>query len=730
LSQNRPDHNRITLQDILDLVQEYLPGEDISILEKAYEYARKVHADKKRISGHSYMSHLLAVSYTLATMKLDLPTITAGLLHGTLKEHSVGSSSREELEDLFGEDIINLVSGNTKISKMEFNSRMAFQAENVRKMFLAMSADIRVLLVKLADRLHDMQTLNALPRHRQEEVARETMDLYAPLASRLGIDWLKRELEDLSFSFLHPAEFADLSAKISTSVSERQIYVDQIRNLLSEKLRAQNLFNFQILGRPKHLFSIYKKILAQNIPLEKIYDKVAFRIILQTVGECYEALGMVHSLWPPIPSRFKDFISTPKANMYQSLHTSVVGPNGEFMEIQIRTEDMDQIAKEGIAAHWAYKEGTNISQKDAKLFGWLKQLIQELKELKDPEEFLDTLKTELKTQEVYVVTPGGEVKELPLGSTPLDFAYAIHTEVGNRCVGAKVNSRMVQLRHELQNGDRVEIITSPNQKPSRAWLSLVKTSRARSRIRSWLNREENERSLEIGREVCERELRKHNINLKKASKHPVFKDALKALNCNTLEDLQRKVGIGKISIKAIIDILKPQAEKTKEETPEISAVPETIARPDTKKKESSGIIEIDGIDDMLVKISQCCLPVPGDNIVGFITAGRGISIHKTTCQNFLASDPQRHIDVAWSKSENSVHRARLQVTAHDKKGLLASLSKAISTEDANIVGLEAKSTDGNLAQLTMDLQVTGIDHLSRLILHLKQLEEVIEVQRN
>ncbi len=728
MSGAEPDHNSVTLPDILARVREYMPDEDLTILEKAYEYAVKVHADKKRISDHSYMSHLLAVSYTLATMRLDLPTITAGLLHGTLKEHSADSSSQEELIKLFGQDIINLVRGNTKITKVEFNTRLAFQAENVRKMFLAMSADIRVLLVKLADRLHDMQTLDALPRHRQLEVAWETMDLYAPLASRLGIDWLKRELEDLSFSFIHPKEFTDLAAKIKTSVSERQAYVDQIRKLLSQKLQEQHLKNFKILGRPKHLYSIYKKILAQNIPLEKIYDKVAFRIILHTVGECYEALGIVHSLWPPITSRFKDFISTPKSNMYQSLHTSVVGPNGEFMEIQIRTEEMDQVAKEGIAAHWAYKEGTNVSRKDARLFGWLKQLIQELKELKDPEEFLNTLKTELRSKEVYVITPGGEVKELPLGATPLDFAFAIHTEVGNRCVGAKVNNRMVPLRHKLQNGDQVEIITSSSQKPSRAWLGIVKTSRARSRIRGWLNREENKRSLELGREICERELRKHNINLKKASKSPRFKDALKSLGCNSLEDLQRKAGYGKITIKAIVDTLQPEEEKLRDEPAAVTSPPDSTSR-SGKRKEAGGIIEIDGIDDMLIKISQCCMPVPGDNIMGFITAGRGISIHKMTCQNFLATDHRRHIDVSWSKSKNSVHRARILITTHDKKGVLASLSKAISTEDANIIGLEAKSTDGNLARLTMDLQVTGVDHLSRLIRHLKQLNEVIEVQR-
>ena len=719
-----PDAHHVTLQQIIDRVHEYMPGEDLTVLDKAYAYAKKVHADKKRISGHSYMSHLLAVGLTLATMRLDLPTITAGLLHGTLKEHSAGSSSKEEMEELFGADVVAIINGNTKITNVTFNSRMALQAENVRKMFLAMSADIRVLLVKLADRRHDMQTLQYLPAHRQAEVSRETMDLYAPLASRLGIDWLKRELEDLAFSFINPTEYRELATKIKTSVAERQIYVDRIKKLLSEKLTAHGLHDFHILGRPKHLYSIHRKLLAQKIPLEKVYDKVAFRIIVQTMGECYEVLGLVHSLWAPVSGRFKDFISTPKSNMYQSLHTSVVGPDGEFMEIQIRTEEMDQVAKEGIAAHWAYKEGRDVSQKDAHLFQWLKQLIQELKDLKDPREFLEAVKTEVRSAQVYVLTPGGEVKELPLDATPLDFAYSIHSKVGDHCVGAKVNGRIVPLRHALQNGDLVEIITSAKQQPSRAWLSIIKTSRARSHIRNWLNREEKERSLELGRELVERELRKHGISLKKESRSGHFQETLKTLGCSTLEELLRKAAYGKITTQAIIEALRPEEPREEEK---LTGEPAKPAAP--QKPAKDGGITIDGIGDILVKISRCCMPVPGDDIMGFITAGRGISIHKVNCPNFLATDPRRHVEVNWTSATRAVHRSQIHITANDKKGLIASVSKAISTNDANIIHLEATSTEEHLAKLTMDVEVEDLKHLNSLLQQLRQLEEVITVER-
>lgn len=713
-----------TIEEIIKRAKDYMPDVDTTPLQKAYTYAEKIYSGKHRLSGRPYIAHALAVSDILTSMRLDIHTLIAGLLHGVLKQPDT-TSSEAELRELFGKDVAGIVSGTTKITEVQFNSKIAYQAENIRKMLLAMSADIRVMLVNLADRFHDMQTLQALPREKQQEFAQETLDLYAPLASRLGIDWMKRELEDLAFSYIHPDEYTDLAQRIKTSVNDRQTYVDEVISILQKKLTAQGLKDFHILGRPKHLYSIYKKLLAQNIPLEKVYDKVAFRIILHTAGECYEALGVIHALWHPIDGRFKDFISTPKSNMYQSLHTSVVGPRGEFMEIQIRTEEMDKIAKEGIAAHWAYKEGKAITSKDAKLFQWLKQWVSSLQELEEPKEFLDAVKNELYEAEVFVLTPNGEVRQLPHGSTPLDFAYSIHTEVGNRCVGAKINGQIAPLKTRLKNGDRVEIITSPNQMPSRGWLALVKTARARSRIRSWLNREEGERSLKVGREICERQLRKHNISLKKFIKTGHLKEVLKALSCNSLEDLLRKVGYGKITVDAIVRELQPE-EVRKEEPPRL----EPVVKKKKKKSVPENAIVVEGADGVLTRISHCCMPVPGDDITGFITAGHGISIHKSTCTNLLASDPHRLIEVSWATGDvKSTHHAQIHVIAQDQKGLLADLSNVISTDDSNILSIEANTSAGNLARINIILEVTSLNHLATLLQHIQQINGVIEAKR-
>lgn len=713
-----------TIEEIIKRAKGYMPDVDLAPLQEAYTYAKKIYSDKKRLSDEPYISHALAVADILASMRLDIHTLMAGLLHGVLKKSGT-TSSEAELQKLFGKDVASIVNGTTKITEVQFNSKIAYHAENIRKMLLAMSADIRVMMVKLADRFHDIQTLQYVPKENQQEFAKETLDLYAPLASRLGIDWMKRELEDLAFSYIHPEDFADLSHNIKSSVQDRQTYVDEVISILQKELTKYGLQNFQILGRPKHLYSIYKKLLAQNIPVEKVYDKVAFRIIVHTVKECYEALGVIHALWHPIDGRFKDFISTPKSNMYQSLHTSVVGPRGEFMEIQIRTEEMDKIAKEGIAAHWAYKEGKAITSKDAKLFQWLKQWVGSLQDLKEPKEFLDAVKSELYEADVFVLTPNGEVKQLPLGSTPLDFAYNIHTEVGNRCVGAKINGLIAPLKTRLKNGDQIEIITSSNQTPSRGWLALVKTARARSRIRSWLNREEQEKSLKVGREICERELRKHSISLKKFIKTGHLKEVLKALSCNSLEDLLSKVGHGKVTVDAIVRELQP--EEIREEKP---PVVEAIPTKRTKKSVSEDAIVVEGTSGVLTRISNCCMPVPGDDITGFITSGHGISIHKSACPNLLASDPHRLIEVSWASDDvKSTHRAQIHVIAQDQKGLLADLSNVISTDDANILNIEANTSTGNLARINIILEVTSLSHLTTLLQHIQQIDGILEAKR-
>jgi len=715
---------------IKELARSYLQDKDLAPLEKAYKFADKVHADQVHpTSGEPYIAHVLAVTEILLIMKLDLQTVISGLLHGVLKQDP--SLSVKEIEKDYGNDVANIVRGATRITNVQFNNKLTYQAENVRKLLLAMASDIRVLLVKLADRLHDMRSFILDDKEQQKELAQETLELYAPLASRMGIDWMKRELEDLAFKFLFSDEYSDITSRIESSTADRENYVKEVIDILRQKLAEVNLKDCQIIGRPKHLYSIYKKIIAQNIPLEKVYDKVAFRIIVDSVKECYEALGVVHANWPPVPGRIKDFISTPKTNNYQSMHTTVIGPYGEFMEVQIRTYDMDRVAQEGVAAHWAYKEGQAISKEDAKVFKGLKQLVQWLQELKDPKEFLDSVRGELFDPDVYALTPNGEVKEFSKDSTPLDFAYAIHTEVGNSCVGAKVNGKIVPLKYKLQNGDVVEIITSPKQKPRRDWLSLVRTSRAKSRIRNWLRREEKEKTANVGREISERELRKYDTSLKKIIKTGHMRQILKEMHCNSLEDLLGKIGSGNVAIKNVIKVLQPEELRTEEEEKAVEQEMISAAAASHKRDkagESEGI-QVEGVDDMLVKISQCCLPVPGDTIMGFITTGRGISIHKANCHNLLATDPQRRIEVSWSAGVKTVHRAQIYLVTQNKKGMLAAIGNAISMEDANIVELEAKTNADNLSSSNIMLEVDDLDHLSRLLQHLRQLDGVIEARR-
>jgi GTP pyrophosphokinase len=718
-----------SFNDINDLAKGYLHDVEIAPLQDAYEYALQVHDGKIHpTSGEPYINHLLAVAQILLNMKLDLQTVISGLLHGVLKEDP--NISIKEIEKKFGKDVANIVRGATRITNVQFNSKLTYQAENVRKLLLAMATDIRVLLVKLADRLHDMRSFALEDRSQQQDLAQETLELYAPLSSRLGIDWMKRELEDLAFKFLHPDEYADLTDRTESSISDREAYVKEVIGILHEKLAENDLTDVKIIGRPKHLLSIYKKIIVQKIPLEKVYDKVAFRIIVNSVKECYEALGTVHANWSPVPGRIKDFISSPKANNYQSMHTTVIGPYGEFMEVQIRTHEMDRVAQEGVAAHWAYKDGQAISKDDAKVFKGLKQLVKWLQELKDPQEFLDSVRGELYDPDVYALTPNGEVKEFPQGSTPIDFAYVIHTEVGNRCVGAKVNGRIVPLKYRLRNGDLVEIITSPKQKPRRDWLNLVKTSRAKSRIRSWLRREEKEKSVNVGREICERELRKYETSLKKIIKTGHMRQLLKSLHCNSLEDLLGKVGLGTLDIHNVIKALQPTEMRVAEEEQEIELKSVEAAAQRREIGSDDEAINIDGIDDMLVKISQCCLPVPGDRIMGFITTGRGISIHKAYCHNLLSTDPQRRIEVSWSADAKTVHRAQIYVVTQNKKGMLAAISNAISMDDANILELEAKVSSDNLATNNIVVEVEDLDHLSRLLQHLRQIDGVLEARRN
>ncbi|MDA8161743.1 MAG: bifunctional (p)ppGpp synthetase/guanosine-3',5'-bis(diphosphate) 3'-pyrophosphohydrolase [Desulfobacteraceae bacterium] len=712
------------LLDILDTVHSYFLDADTSLVEKAYIYSAKVHAGQKRLSGEPYLSHPLAVALILAELRLDIGSIAAGLLHDTIEDTL---ATVEELEDMFGKDVAQIVDGVTKLSKIQFQSRIHKQAENIRKMILAMSKDIRVLLVKLADRLHNMRTLEHQKEEKRSMIARETMEIYAPLAARLGIDWIKRELEDLAFMYIYPDEYRQLKLEVDRRIGERKVFVEEVKDIIAKKM-AEYGFSCRVLGRPKHLYSIFRKMRLRNVGLDEIYDLIAFRIILRTVQECYEALGIVHSLWRPVPGRFKDFISLPKANMYQSLHTTVMGPGGNRIEVQIRTEEMDKVAREGIAAHWLYKEGKIITKDVAgHKFDWLNQLIEWQKDLEDPRDFLNSVRMDLFSGEVYVFTPGGDVKELPAGATPIDFAYAIHTEVGHHCAGAKVNGHMVPLKYELKNGDVVEIVTSPQHMPSRDWLKFAKTSRALARIRQWIKTEEYAKSLAIGKDICIREFRKYRLDFNEVAKQKGA-DMAKMFSCKSLDDLLVAVGYGRVSP---IQIAK---KFIREEQLAPAGPPPEEARGQGKtrigKEAAPQGIQIQGLDDIMMHLGRCCTPVPGDDVVGYITRGRGITIHRATCPNVRNIEPDRRVDVQWSPADTAIYPARIVVKSVEQKGMLASISNAISAADANIQ--DARVVTRPIEQVAIfhyAVQVHDLEHLKRILAGIRKVEGVLQASR-
>ncbi len=708
----------IRINDIIDRIHQYLPDVDTTLVERAYIYSAKVHAGQKRLSGEPYLSHPLAVAYILAELRLDLVTIAAGLLHDTLEDTL---TTYEDLENLFGKPVAEIVDGVTKLSKIQFRSRVQKQAENIRKMILAMSKDIRVLLVKLADRLHNMRTLGYQKEEKRPRIARETIDIYAPLASRLGIDWIKRELEDLSFKYLFPEEYEALRAEVDAMLGRRKEYIEEVKGIIARKMAEYGL-SCKVLGRPKHLYSIFRKMRLRNLPLDQIYDLVAFRIILQTTKECYEALGIIHALWKPVPGRFKDYISIPKANGYQSLHTTVIGPDGERMEVQIRTEEMDKVAREGIAAHWLYKEGKIIPKDQARSFDWLKQLMEWQKELEDPREFLESVRMDLFPNEVYVFTPHGEVKEFPRGATPIDFAYSIHTDVGHHCAGAKVNGKMVPLRYELQNGDTVEIITSPHHHPSRDWLKLAKTSRARARIRQWIKTNEREKSLAIGKELCARQFKKHRLDFGELMKE-VGEEVAHQLSFKSLDEMLVAVGYGKLSPKQVLK--KVAAIKCKSDQCDVRL--EDVLT-ESRAPANRGIL-IQGVEDVMVHLAKCCTPVPGDEVIGYITRGRGVTVHRTDCPNVRNFDPDRSVEVEWAQGEEQSYPVRIRVRTVDQKGMLALVSNAISASEANIVEARVSTTPDQKATFHFVVEVAGSRHLKQVLSNIRRVDGVDWVER-
>jgi GTP diphosphokinase / guanosine-3',5'-bis(diphosphate) 3'-diphosphatase len=717
----------IRLSDILGKVGSYHPSADLDLIKKAYVFAAKAHDGQTRLSGDPYVVHPLSVANIITELKLDVPSICAALLHDSVEDTS---ATVDELSQLFGQEVAFLVDGVTKLGKIAWTTREERQAENFRKMLLAMARDIRVILVKLCDRLDNMRTLDAMPPDKQERIARETRDIYAPLANRLGIMWIKCELEDLAFQYLDPDEFKQLREQIARTERDRSKYIHEVEKLIHREM-VEGGVPCEVLGRAKHLWSINQKMKKTGRELDQIYDAIGFRVITASVRSCYEALGVAHSKWTPIPGRFKDYIALPKPNMYQSLHTTVIGPHGQRIEIQIRTHDMNRVAEEGIAAHWKYKEGKpGLADKDDKKFAWLRQLMEWQQDLKDPTEFIETVKIDLFADEVYVFTPKGDVKALPKGSCPIDFAFAVHTDVGTHCSGARVNGAIVPLRYQLRNGDTIEIITSPNQKPNKDWLKFVVTSRAKAKIRHVLRTEQRERAKVLGRELLEREFRKWGVSFAKAQKHGDLEKASQGLRAGTVEDLICLVGYGRVTPSQVVELCVPEdrrKEGPREET--VSSNPITnLFRKVTRKTATSGI-KVAGEDDVLVRFAKCCNPLPGDVIVGFITRGRGVTVHTRDCQKAFDLDPERRVAVDWDGKSKAPRPVALQVICADKPGLLAHISSAFTDAGVNIAQAHCRATDDNRAVNTFQFNVTDLDQLKNVMKSLQRISGVFSVER-
>ncbi len=710
----------IRINDIVDRVMEYNPGAEVDIIERAYVYSARVHLGQTRLSGEPYLSHPLEVAGILSEMRLDAESIAAGLLHDVIEDTK---TTAEEIEDMFGQEITHIVSGVTKLSKLTFGSKQARQAESIRKMLLAMADDIRVILIKLADRLHNMRTLQFHKENKRRAIAKETIDIYAPISARLGIYWIKNELEDMSFRYLQADEYDHIERLINKDNEEREKYIQKVKSYIGDKMESSGLA-CEVLGRHKHYYSIHQKMIQQHLSFEEVYDIIAFRIILNTIPQCYEALGIVHSLWKPIAKKFKDYIGVPKANMYQSLHTTVIGPYGERIEIQIRTREMDQVAKSGIAAHWGYKEGKRIDNQASEKFAWIQNLVENQAEFLDPQEFLENVRIDLFPDEVYVFTPQGEIKSLPRGATPVDFAYMIHSEVGNQCTGAKVNGRMVPLKFELQTGNIVKIITSKGSHPSKDWLNFVKTVKARSRIRQWIKIQEKERSLSLGREMCEKTFRKYKLNFNALVKTDEMRDVVAHFGFKTVDDLIASIGYGKTTP---VQIVRRLALKTKSLDTDDSLFNKLISR--VRKKKPTGGIVVKGVDDILVKFGKCCQPVPGDDITGYITRGYGVTVHRTSCVNALKMSPERRIDVEWSVETQESYPVRIKIISLDRVGLLAEMAAAISKNEANILSLNTETKADKSVDSILTLGIMSAAHLHKILSDIKKIKYVQSVRR-
>ncbi len=726
----------LLFHELQTAVRGYLPNQDLSPLEKAYKFGADRHGPQLRVSGEPYITHPLNVALILTRFKVDLASITAAILHDVVEDTETPLT---EIEQLFGKQVADLVDGMTKIGKIEFRSTQERLAENFRKMLFAMAKDVRVILIKLADRLHNMRTIEALPPPKRRRITQETLDIYAPLASRLGIYGIKSELEDLCLRQMKSDVYQELKTKIALKKNQRMASIEDVKEKLEAELKKYGFQNVTVYGRPKHFFSIYKKMIERHLTFEEVHDLFAFRIIVDTVKDCYEALGVVHAMWKPMPGRFKDYIAMPKANLYQSLHTTVIRPNGEPAEIQIRTHEMHETCESGIAAHWSYKDkgsGSNApadpkaQNPDLKKFAWLRQMMEWQTELKDPEEFLEAVKVDLFDDEIFIFTPKGDVIGLPHGATALDFAFNVHSAIGLTTVGAKVNGRIVPIKKKLKSGDIVEILTSPGQKPNKEWLNFVTSSRAKNKIRSYLRSQQREKSRKMGRSMMEQACEARSFDLDKLLKQGHGEAMARAAKESAFDDMLASIGYGKLDAKDVLAKIFPEKEIQIDPT-----VPVAAPQPETKKTAPREGILVSGIDNVLVNFGRCCNPLPGEEIQGFITRGRGVTVHRATCSRALDLDPQRRVMVQWAGTPGGeshpagTHHAFIRVITRDRPGVLADVTMAIAACGANIQRANIQVSSDLLGVLDFELTLNGLTQLQAIFRKVESLPEIVSVER-
>lgn len=717
------------IDQLLEAASQYMGQEEIRIIEQAYRYADKLHEGQLRKSGEPYITHPVAVAQILVDLHMDAVVVAAALLHDVVEDTN---TSIQQIKEAFGEEVSTLVDGVTKLRRIEYRSKEEQQAENHRKMLLAMAKDVRVILIKLADRLHNMRTLKYRNEEDQRRIANETLEIFAPIAHRLGISTVKWELEDLSLRYTSPQQYYRIVHLMKKKRAERESYIVNIIDEL--KKRSEELdIQCDISGRPKHIYSIYRKMFMQKKEFNEIYDLLAIRILVENVRDCYAVLGIVHTLWKPMPGRFKDYIAMPKVNMYQSLHTTVIGPEGEPLEVQIRTYEMHSTAEFGIAAHWAYKQGKKVTEQDQNAdqkLRWFRELLEFQQETNDAQEFMESLKMDIFSDLVFVFTPKGDVIELPAGAVPLDFAYRIHTEIGNRCVGAKVNGKIVPLDHQLQTGDIVEVLTSKHSYgPSKDWVKIAKSSHARNKIRAWFKKEKREETIIKGREAVEQEIKKHSIPAKELLKDEYIKEVSSRFNFQEAEDMYSAVGYGGITAAQIVTRLMDfyRKDHPEEATNELSKV-ELKPLPQRRGTLDNGV-RVKGIDNLLVRFSRCCNPVPGDEIVGYITRGRGVSIHRSSCNNLTREDRERLIEVEWEASSEHLYNVELEVTGLDRRGLLNEVLQAVNETKTNLSQVAGRADRNKMASIHMTISIKNIDHLQRVVDRIKQVRDIYAVRR-